>query len=153
MCWPFTRPHSEAELYKRLFEEAIEKTPGARRPTFALMRHTAVYSKEEDKEVPIKAIQRVLGQFENLYKNLGDVSNGFPKQIPLESLTNRVEFDSEMLQENLMFGTPETIISKIKRYEAMGVDEFIYYASMGLGLKEQKRSLELFCSEVMPAFK
>ena len=153
MCWPFTRPHSEAELYKRLFEEAIEKTPGSRRPTFALMRHTAVYAKEEDKEVPIKAIQRVLGQFENLYKNLGDVSNGFPKQIPLESLTNRVEFDSEMLQENLMFGTPETIISKIKRYEAMGVDEFIYYASMGLGLKEQKRSLELFCSEVMPAFK
>ena len=153
MCWPFTRPHSEAELYKRLFEEAIEKAPGSRRPTFALMRHTAVYANEEDKDVPIKAIQRVLGQFENLYKNLGDVSNGFPKEIPLESLTNRAEFDSEMLQENLMFGTPETIISKIKRYEAMGVDEFIYYASMGLGLKEQKKSLELFCSEVMPAFK
>ena len=153
MCWPFTRPHSEAELYKRLFEEAIEKTPGSRRPTFALMRHTAVYSKEEDKEVPIRAIQRVLGQFENLYKNLGDVSNGFAKQIPLDSLTNRAEFDPEMLQKNLMFGTPETIISKIKRYEAMGVDEFIYYASMGLGLNEQKRSLELFCSEVMPAFK
>ncbi len=152
MCWPFTRPHSEAELYKRLFEEAIKKTPGCRRPIFALMRHTAVYSKEEDKEVPIKAIQKVLGQFENLYKNLGDVSNGFPKQIPLESLTNRAEFDSEMLQENLMFGTPDTIISKIKRYQAMGVDEFIYYASMGLGLKEQKRSLKLFCSEVMPAF-
>ena len=153
MCWPFTRPHSEAELYKRLFEEAIEKAPGSRRPTFALMRHTAVYANEEDKDVPIKAIQRVLGQFENLYKNLGDVSNGFPKEIPLESLTNRAEFDSEMLQENLMFGIPETIISKIKRYEAMGVDEFIYYASMGLGLKEQKKSLELFCSEVMPAFK
>ena len=152
MCWPFTRPHSEAELYKRLFEEAIEKAPGSRRPTFALMRHTAVYANEEDKDVPIKAIQRVLGQFENLYKNLGDVSNGFPKEIPLESLTNRAEFDSEMLQENLMFGIPETIISKIKRYEAMGVDEFIYYASMGLGLKEQKRSLKLFCSEVMPAF-
>ena len=81
------------------------------------------------------------------------MSNGFPKQIPLESLTNRAEFNSEMLQENLMFGVPETIISKLKRYEAMGVDEFIYYASMGLGLKEQKRSLELFCSEVMPAFK
>ena len=117
------------------------------------MRHTAVYANEEDKDVPIKAIQRVLGQFENLYKNLGDVSNGFPKEIPLETLKNRAEFDSEMLQENLMFGIPETIISKIKRYEAMGVDEFIYYASMGLGLKEQKKSLELFCSEVMPAFK
>ncbi len=153
MCWPFTRPHAEAELYKRLFEEAIEKSPGVRRPKFALMRHTAVYSKEEDKDVPIRAIQKVLGQFENLYKNLGDVSNGFPKQIPLESLANRAEFDPNMLEENLMFGTPETIISKLEKYKEMGVDEFIYYASMGLGFKEQKRSLELFCSEVMPAFK
>ena len=153
MCWPFTRPHSEAELYKRLFEEAIEKTPGARRPTFALMRHTSVYAKEEDSEIPVTALQRVLGQFENLYKNLGDVSNGFPKQISLESLANRAEFDPKMLKENLMFGTPKTIISKLKKYEALGVDEFIYYASMGLGLTEQKKSLKLFCSEVMPAFK
>ena len=52
-----------------------------------------------------------------------------------------------------MFGTPENIISKLNRYKEMGVDEFIYYASMGLGFKEQKRSLELFCSEVMPAFR
>ena len=36
--------------------------------------------------------------------------------------------------------------------EALGVDEFIYYASMGLGQAEQKRSMELFCKEVMPAF-
>ena len=42
--------------------------------------------------------------------------------------------------------------AKLKRYEDLGVDEFIYYASLGLGHKEQKRSLELFCSEVMPAF-
>jgi hypothetical protein len=44
------------------------------------------------------------------------------------------------------------VIAKLKRYEALGVDDFIYYASLGLGQKEQKRSLELFCNEVMPAF-
>jgi hypothetical protein len=36
--------------------------------------------------------------------------------------------------------------------EALGVDEFIYYASLGLGLKEQRRSMALFCKEVIPAF-
>jgi alkanesulfonate monooxygenase SsuD/methylene tetrahydromethanopterin reductase-like flavin-dependent oxidoreductase (luciferase family) len=51
-----------------------------------------------------------------------------------------------------MFGSPDQVIEKLKRYEALGVDEFIYYASMGLGHKEQKRSMELFCKEVMPAF-
>ena len=35
---------------------------------------------------------------------------------------------------------------------ALGVDEFIYYASLDLGLPEQKRSMELFCNEVIPAF-
>ena len=80
------------------------------------------------------------------------MDNGFPKQVPFEELTNRDEYDPRMLSENLMFGTPEEAIAKLKRYEDCGVDAFIYYASMGLGLGEQKRSLELFCSEVVPAF-
>jgi len=32
------------------------------------------------------------------------------------------------------------------------VDEYIYYASMGLDMDAQKRSLQLFIDEVMPAF-
>jgi hypothetical protein len=51
-----------------------------------------------------------------------------------------------------MFGTTDEVIAKLRRYEALGVDEFIYYASLGLGLPEQRRSMELFCNEVIPAF-
>ena len=51
-----------------------------------------------------------------------------------------------------MFGTPGEVIEKLKLYEALGVDSFIYYASLGLGHAEQKRSMELFCSEIIPAF-
>jgi hypothetical protein len=57
-----------------------------------------------------------------------------------------------MLHDNLMFGTPEEIIAKLRLYEALGVDQFTYYASLGLGFEEQKRSLTLFIEEVMPAF-
>ncbi|HAR50993.1 MAG TPA: LLM class flavin-dependent oxidoreductase, partial [Roseovarius nubinhibens] len=32
------------------------------------------------------------------------------------------------------------------------VDAFIYYASMGLDMAQQKRSLQLFIDRVMPAF-
>ena len=152
MSWPLTRPFAEAELYKKLFDDAMAAAPGCARPTFAMMRHTALYDSEAGRDTAIKAIQTALGQFENLFRNLGDVNNGFPKKIPLEDLTDREQYNSNMLEENLMFGSPEAVIAKLKRYEALGVDEFIYYASMGLGQKEQKRSLELFCSEVMPAF-
>ena len=152
MSWPLTRSFAEAELYKSRLDEAMVANPGCSRPVFAMMRHTAVYGSKSEWEVPVQAVQRALGQFENLFRNLGDVVNGFPKQVPLKDLENRDEYDPRMLSENLMFGTPDEVIAKLKRYEEIGVDAFIYYASMGLGHEEQKRSLALFCSEVIPAF-
>jgi len=152
MSWPLTRPFSEVELYKSLLDESLAANPGAARPTFAMMRHTALYDTAAGRETAISAIQGALGQFENLFRNLGDVTNGFPKKIPLEELADREQYNPKMLEENLMFGSADEVIAKLKRYEALGVDEFIYYASMGLGHKQQKHSLELFCSEVIPAF-
>lgn len=151
--WPLTRGMDEAETYMARMAAAMAANPGARRPTMAMMRHTAVYDRKEDWMIPVRAAQRQLSQFENLFKNLGDVTNGFPKAIPFGELGNRAEYDPDMLHRNLMFGTPDQIIEKLKPYQAIGVDEFIYYASLGLGLKEQKRSLELFCKDVIPAFR
>ncbi|MEQ9487861.1 MAG: LLM class flavin-dependent oxidoreductase [Alphaproteobacteria bacterium] len=150
--WPLTRPMSEAELYKQRLDDAMANNPGRPRPTFAMMRHTALYGRKEDWMVPVRAAQRQLSQFENLFKNLGDVENGFPKSAEFGELENRDEYNPEMLTENLMFGTPDQVIEKLRRYEDLGVDAFIYYASLGLGQAEQKRSLELFVNEVMPAF-
>ena len=64
----------------------------------------------------------------------------------------QIVYKPEMLKQNLMFGTPDEVIEKLKLYEALGVDEFIYYATFGLGHKEQKRSLDLFINKVMPEF-
>ncbi|MGB7321218.1 MAG: LLM class flavin-dependent oxidoreductase [Albidovulum sp.] len=152
MSWPLTRGMDEVETYMARLNDAVAANPDAKRPIMAMMRHTALYDRKDDWMVPVRAAQRQLGQFENLFKNLGDVTNGFPKQVPFEDLGNRAEYDPQMLSSNLMFGTPDEVIAKLKTYEALGVDEFIYYASLGLGLAEQKRSLELFCSEVIPAF-
>ena len=81
-----------------------------------------------------------------------DAANGFPRTIPLTELENRDEYDPHMLRNNLMFGTPDEVIEKLRAYEPLGVDQFTYYASLGLGMKEQKSSLQLFIEEVMPAF-
>ena len=150
--WPLTRDMGEAQAYMDRLNEAVANNPGSKRPVMAMMRHTALYDRKEDWMVPVRAAQRQLSQFENLFKNMGDVANGFPKALPLDQLGNRAEYDPDMLSRNLMFGTPDEVIAKLKEYEAIGVDEFIYYASLGLGLKEQKRSMELFCKEVIPAF-
>ncbi len=152
-CWPLTRPFAEAELYKQQLDEAIAKADNGWEPRFALMRHSCVYDNESDRQAALNAIRTVLSQFENLFRNAGDVHNGFPASIPLDQLEGREQYDPAMLEENLMFGAPDQVIEKLKRHQALGVNEFIYYASMGLDHAAQKRSLRMFCDEVMPEFK
>ncbi|MDG1680071.1 MAG: LLM class flavin-dependent oxidoreductase, partial [Tateyamaria sp.] len=144
---------SEAELYKQQLDDAITKADNGWTPRFAMMRHSCIYDNLEDGENAMNAIRRLLSQFENLYRNLGDVKNGFPASIPLEDLEGREQYDPVMLEENLMFGSPDQAIKKLKRYQALGVDEYIYYASMGLDHASQQKSLRMFANEVMPEFK
>ncbi len=151
MCWPLTLPFSEAEKYRGQLDDAIEKA-GAWNGTFALMRHTSVYETEDDRSASIDAVRNVLGKFGNLMMKKGAVVNGFPDSIPLEDLDGNVRVEPNMLEENLMFGSPDTVIKKIQQYESMGVDSFIYYASMGLDMGLQKRSLKSFIDKVMPTF-
>ena len=152
MSWAFTRPFSEVETYMERFETALRDNPEATRTIFATMRYTAVVEKLRQIDEAITSVHRQLGQFENLYRNLGGVANGFPEEIDLSELSSRQEFSRSELLENLMFGTPDQIIVKLKQYENIGVDQFTYCASFGLSQSAQKRSLELFINEVMPAF-
>ena len=151
MSWPLTMPFGEAEKYRDQLAEARQKFPG-HTGRFAMMRHTAIYENEDDRAASISAIRNVLGQFGNLMMKRGDVVNGFPDPIPLEELEGNVRVEPQMLEENLMFGSPEQVVEKLKMYQDLGVDAFIYYASMGLDMERQKRSFKLFCDKVKPAF-
>ncbi len=152
LSWPLLRPFAEAELYKSRLEASLNKNPGRPRPKFAVMRHTAVYDNSSERDTAIAAIQKTMAMFSNLFLNLGDVVNGFPRQIPLSELEEANQYDSQAMERNLMLGRPDEVIRKLKRYEALGVDEFLYLASMGLDHKQQKKSLTLFCDEVIPEF-
>jgi len=152
MSWPLTMPMAEAEKYRQYLDEAVAKADNGWAGRFAMMRHTAVYDNAADRDAALCAIRNVLTQFGNLMMKKGEVRNGFPDPVPLDQLEGNVRVDPAMLEENLMFGSPADVVAKLKLYEALGVDAFIYYASMGLGMDEQKRSMRLFCDEVMPAF-
>lgn len=166
MSWPLTRPFSEAELYKQQLDEAIKKkrdqapsttgqpgnTTDVYTPVFSMMRHTAVYDNETERSNALTSLRHTLAQFGNLMRGTGTISNGFADKVTDEELDKHEMYDTDLLETNLMFGSPEQVIDKLKRYESIGVDAFIYYASMNLNHDSQKKSLELFCKEVMPEF-
>ncbi len=152
MSWPLTMPFAEAEKYRAQLDDAAAKSGAPYTGRFAMMRHAAVYDDDDGRAEALSAVRNVLGQFGNLMMKKGDVVNGFPERVPLEELDGNVRVEPGMLEENLLFGTPDVVVEKLRRYEALGVDAFIYYASMGLGMEAQKRSLRLFIERVMPAF-
>ena len=152
MSWPLTMPFSEVEAYRDRIDASIAKSGGEFDGTWAAMRHSAVYETEDDRQAAIAAIRAVLGRFGNLMTRAGDVVNGFPDSVPPESLEGNFRYDPATLEENLMFGSPDEVAAKLKRYEEIGIDAFIYYASMGMDMRRQKRSLRLFIDKVMPVF-
>ena len=153
MSWPLTMPFAEAQAYRARLDEAIEKSDKPFTGKWAMMRHAAIYETDEDKQASIDAVRSVLAMFGNLMMKSGEVINGFPQKVPLDSLEGNVRVEPEMLAENLLFGSPDEVIEKLKAYQNIGVDAFIYYASMGLDQERQKRSLQLFIDKVMPAFR
>lgn len=153
MSWPLTMPFSEAEAYRERLDEAIAKSDRPFTGKWAMMRHTSVYETQDDKQAALDAVRSALAMFGNLMMKSGEVTNGFPSKVPLASLEGNVRVEPEMLAQNLVFGSPDEVIGKIKQYQEIGVDAFIYYASMGLDMAQQKRSLKLFINDVMPAFR
>ncbi len=152
MSWPLTLPFSEAEKYKGMMDDSIQRLNPGFNGTFAMMRHAGVYETEEDRDATLAAVRQILARFGNLMTKSGDVVNGYPDAVPLETLDGNFRVDPAMLEENLMMGNPDQVTAKLHQYEGMGVDAFIYYASMGLDMERQKRSLELFIDKVMPRF-
>ncbi|MEM7731404.1 MAG: LLM class flavin-dependent oxidoreductase [Pseudomonadota bacterium] len=152
LSWPLTMPMSEVETYRRRLDDAVAKAGKPFAGEWAVMRHAAVYETEKDRADAMASIRHVLGQFGNLMMKKGQVNNGFPDQVPLKDLDGNARVDPEMLETNLMFGAPDQVIEKLKAHRAYGADAFVYYASMGMDMGQQKRSLQLFIDKVMPAF-
>ncbi|MCY1237896.1 hypothetical protein D9M72_506090 [compost metagenome] len=85
-------------------------------------------------------------------QNIGTVSEGFPEAVPYEAVKGKDNYNPENIRKNLMFGTPDEAIEKLLVYEAAGVDQYCLGLTFNLPFELQKRTLELFVSEIMPFF-
>ena len=60
----------------------------------------------------------------------------------------------DLVEDRLFIGSPETVRRKVAELQAIGVGEIICWMSFGgLAPEKVRRSMELFASEVIPAFR
>ena len=152
MATPLSRPHAEVAILGRRFAETLAQFPGIKRPRFLMLRRACVYPRDEDWQVPVQVSVAYGLRFDTLFRNIGRVYNGFPEPADLSQLSNEADYQPSAVLDSMVFGTPAGVVTKLKEYEAAGVDQFCYGASFGLPHALARRSLELFITEVMPHF-
>jgi flavin-dependent trigonelline monooxygenase, oxygenase component len=148
MVTPLGMPFAEVESLAERRDNAVAEVGSGHRPQMAVLRDTCVYDNESDRDIPVQAQITHGRYFNSLFRTDGDVRTGWVQ--PVDS--PRGDSDPGEVWENYAFGTPSQVIDKLKGYEAVGTDVFLYGATFGLDHAFERRSLELFINEVMPAF-
>ena len=153
MATPLSKPDREVENLAGRLAKALADHPGARRPPFMVLRRTCVYEDARDWRLPAETAAEDVRVFNGLFYNAAGVVNGFATPMdPTASDGAAPPPTPEVLRDNLMFGTPERVVERIRHYERLGVDHYCYGASFGLPHAVALRSLELFGRQVMPHF-
>ena len=153
MSTALRRPMSEVEALVTRFKEAQAAAPGSEHLEHATLRHAAVYDDDTGRDEAVRAAIDFGRNFENLFKGIGTVKNGFPEPVNFDVVANRDEYHSGALSQNLLFGTPEEIIAKIEHYESLGINHIMLGAAIGMSKERTLRSMELFCQDVVPYFR
>jgi alkanesulfonate monooxygenase SsuD/methylene tetrahydromethanopterin reductase-like flavin-dependent oxidoreductase (luciferase family) len=152
MATPLSKPDGEVENLAGRLAKALADHPGARRPPFMVLRRTCVYEDARDWRLPAETAAEDVRVFNGLFYNAAGVVNGFPTPMDPAVSAAAPPLTPEVLRDNLMFGTPDQVVERIRHYERLGVDHYCYGASFGLPHDVALRSLELFGRQVMPHF-
>lgn len=152
MVTPLFKPDEEVEELMVKFNTACENNAQVPRPKIMCLRHTFVSEAEEEIEQGLDGIRSWYAHFMSWGSNKSTPVNGFCPPLSEEVLQGMPHLNKSALRENLMVGTPETLVKRLKHYETLGYDEYSFWSDNTLSHEQKKKSLELFIEKVKPAF-
>jgi alkanesulfonate monooxygenase SsuD/methylene tetrahydromethanopterin reductase-like flavin-dependent oxidoreductase (luciferase family) len=150
---PLWQGDEEVEALAQKFAAALTSCRPARRPQLMLLRHLFVGESEAELAHGAEALSAFFCNFSAWFQNKRPVSQGHIKPLSTDEMAGMEMFAPKKMRRNLVVGTPGQVIDRLRRYEALGFDEFSLWLDSGMPFHAKRRSLELFTREVMPAFK
>jgi flavin-dependent trigonelline monooxygenase, oxygenase component len=144
---PWRDPFTRVEKLHAQVQEIVDDVKPPVRPRFAVSRMTFVADTDGAALEAMGAIQVSHRIFTGLFRNTATVKGGWTPADPVGD-----EYSREQLLANLVAGSPETVVEKLKQYERLGVDHFIMYAAFGPDHAKTMKSLHLFAERVLPHF-
>ena len=142
----------EVETLMGRFNDACAKHREVSRPKIMVLRHTYVGTTEADIEQAAREISVYYNYFGAWFKNEKPISQGLIQRLTDEEMANNPIYAPDAMRRNNVVGTPDEVIARLRRYEALGYDEYSFWIDTGMSFERKKASLERFIADVMPAF-
>jgi len=149
---PLWSGDGEVEALMERFNGACAAHADIPRPRIMLLMHTHVADSEAEVEAACRDLSRFYGLFATWFKNEKPVRRGFIEAPSGEELAAMSMYAPEAMRASLVIGTPDTVIERLKHYEALGFDQYSFWIDNGMPFDRKKASLQRFIDEVMPAF-
>ncbi len=152
MSTALRRDFAEVEVLEDKFRSALSAADNPTGLSHATMRVCCVYDDPSGLDPAVEAVINFGRNFENLFKNIGTVTEGFPEPVDFAKVASRDEYKPENLAQNLCFGTPDQVIAKIEDYRRIGINHMILGPTFGLPHAMATRTIELLGDRVIPHF-
>lgn len=142
----------EIESLMQRFNDAVAAKGNGKRPKIMLLQHAYVGASSTDVENAAKALSQFYCYFGAWFKNERPVSQGLIQQLTPEEMAAVEMYSPAAMRENLMIGTAQEVIDRLRYFEDLGYDEYSLWIDSGMAYEQKRASLQRFIEDVMPAF-
>ncbi|MES0828258.1 LLM class flavin-dependent oxidoreductase [Ruegeria sp. SCP11] len=149
---PLWNGDEEVSSLMTKFNDACTKFPDVQRPKIMLLMHTYVASDDADVKQAAVELNRFYNYFGAWFMNKRDISQGLIEPLSDEDIAAHPFYTPENMERDLVIGTVDTVIDRLRSYEALGYDEYSFWIDSSMPFERKKASLERFIKDVMPAF-
>lgn len=150
---PLWKGDEEVADLMHKFNAACEKFSDMPRPKVMLLQHTYVAEDEADTKLGAEELNRFYCYFGAWFMNKREIRQGLIDPLSDEDIASHPFYSPEAMERDLVVGTPDKVIERLKGYEALGYDEYAFWIDSSMSFARKKASLERFINDVMPAFK
>lgn len=150
---PLWNGDGEVEDLMSKFNAACEKFSQVPRPKIMLLRHTYVAEDAADVKQAAIELNRFYCYFGAWFMNKRPISQGLIAPLSDEDITAHPFYTPENMERDLVIGTADTVIERLRKCEALGYDEYSFWIDSSMPFERKKASLERFIQDVMPAFR
>lgn len=153
MVAPLIKGFDEVVSLRERLDAATAEVDNGFVPQMMVLRNTYVSDEGEDLAEAARALRLDSGTFENLFSTDGKVDQGWVEYIDPEISEARKEYTRDRITQNMMFGSSSAVIEKMRAYEEVGTDVYLYDGSWGLPLERELASIRRFGGEVIPRYR